>query len=315
MNNIFSNQIRESFIKKFDSSSYSLDEFISTYEQYIYLILDTKEKSLQKIYTYIELIVSFSDLYRILIHKRNQNMLTTEDYFYLSQLEEVIELDDLIPEISSVPSFLEQMLKAMVEFHNMPFLGKVSVMQSLSEEDYDYLNQICPILDEKEQYLREITLTDYVEHIENQTDKIILSEEYNVSPDHFVEEICGFMLNLSKYDYENFSNNIKDLLIPYYEYGKYTIDHDKSISQIPKENIEQIVSLFEDSDLENIIQEILYNRDILFALVDFFLNVYKSKKIFYEDGFQVTYQEVENYIENIEDEKVKQKMKYKKTRI
>ncbi len=83
MNKIYSEQIRNNFIKKFASSSsfYSLDEFVRNYEQYVYSILDTHVTSFQMLEINMELVVAFSDLYKILMHKRNQNILTTEDYF------------------------------------------------------------------------------------------------------------------------------------------------------------------------------------------------------------------------------------------
>ena len=131
----YSKQIRNNFTKKFSSSSlfYSLDEFISTYEQYIYLILDTDIPSFQKLEINMELVVAFSDLYKILMYKRNQNILTTEDYFYIAELDEVLEQSDLIPEISAVPALLEKSLKAMFEFRNMSFLGKQNVMRNLQK--------------------------------------------------------------------------------------------------------------------------------------------------------------------------------------
>lgn len=83
MNKIYSEQIRNNFIKKFSTSSsfYSLDEFVRNYEQYVYSILDTHVTSFQMLEINMELVVAFSDLYKILMHKRNQNILTTEDYF------------------------------------------------------------------------------------------------------------------------------------------------------------------------------------------------------------------------------------------
>lgn len=313
----YSKQIRNNFIKKFASSSffYSLDEFVNAYEQYIYLILDTDIPSFQKLEINMELVVAFSDLYKILMYKRNQNILTTEDYFYIAELDEVLEQSDLIPEISAVPALLEKSLKAMFEFRNMSFLGKQNIMRNLNADDHNYLSMINPFHEEeKNTYLREITLDDYIKHIESKVGKLSLQNDFSVMPEHFIEEICGFIKDLSKSDYENCANNIKDLLIFYYEYAKYTIDHNKKITQGSEDDNKYIVEAFETMSLENLVEEILYNHDFMYCLVDYYVNTYPLKEVIYEDG-NVDTKEVEAYVESIEDEKIKQKLKYKKTRI
>jgi hypothetical protein len=318
MEKTISNQIRENLLKRLQcclNSCCSLDEFTVIYEQFIYFELERSKNPIQKIYTYMELAVAFSDLYKLCIYKRNQNELTVEDYFYLSEIDDINDLEDVIVSASAAPIFLERMIKASLEFNELSFLGKETVMMSLNEDDHNYLSGIanCHEMD-KEIYLREIELTDYINHFETEAKRINQEENYYVMADHFTEEICSFLTNLSKYNYENFANNIKDLLIFYYEYGKYTIDHNKQIMQGSEEDIQSIVSLFEKMNIEDIIQESLYNHDLLFCIVDFYLNTYPLKKICYADE-QVPYQKVEKYMETITDEKIKQKLDYKKTRI
>lgn len=197
----------------------------------------------------------------------------------------------------------------------MSFLGKQNIMRNLTEEDNNYLNMINPFHEEeKEAYLREITLDDYIKHIEDKVKKLSLEEDFFVMPENFIEEICGFIKELSKNDYENFANNIKDLLIFYYEYAKYTIDHNKKITQGREDDAKYIVEAFESMSLENLVEEILYNHEFMYCLVDFYVNTYPLKKVIYEDG-NVDTKDFEAYVESLDDEKIKQKLKYKKTRI
>jgi hypothetical protein len=262
----------------------------------------------------MELLVIYSDFYKMLIEKRNQNKLNKEDYFYLQELDEVSNVDDIIIEISAVPSFLEQMLRLSIEFNELSFLGKVNVMNSLSEDDYNFLNSITSIEDiNKKTYLRDIELNDYINHIENENKQLTQDEIY-VNTDNFTEEICGFLINLSKYNYENYANNIKDLLIYYYEYAKYTLDNNKQITVGSNEDITSIVSLFEKMDIEFLIEEILYNHDFMFCIVDFYINTFPLNQICYQDE-NVTYKQIDDYIEANLDENIKQKVNYKKTRI
>jgi hypothetical protein len=311
MKKTYPDQIRENILKTLQnylSSCYSLEEFTAMYEQGIYFQLDQIKPSLKKIYTYLELAVTFSDLYKILIYKRNQNQLTIEDYFYLSEVDEIIDLDDVIVSVSASPILLERMLKASLEFQELSYLGKETMMMSLSEDDNHYLKGVSPFHEiDQEVYLRKIELTDYINHFKTESYRINQKESYYVMPDHFTEEICSFLTQLSKYNYENFRSNIKDLLIFYYAYGKYTLDFKKQITQGSMEDIQNIVSLFEQMDIEESIQNLLHNHDLLFCIVDFYLNIYPLKTIYYQDE-QVSYQTVEEYMKTISDEKIKQKL-------
>ena len=114
---------------------------------------------------------------------------------------------------------------------------------------------------------------------------------------------------------EKYINNIKDLLIFYYEWAKFDVMHEKTLIDEEIEGKEGFVSQFETSDFGEMGHDVLYDSNFLFFLVDFYCIVKENNTIHYKDGREITYCEVEKYVEHIDEEKVKEKMKYKKTRI
>lgn len=309
--------IRENFVSKFSSSNETLDEFIHMYEQRIYSMLDNKKPSSFKIYTYAEIMVAYSDFFKIMNIRKKQNIANVDDYYYLCSIDCISDTDDLIAEISAVPAFLEKILKSMYEFYMLSYLGKSNAFRSLSESEHEYLSNITQFhQEEAKSYLGEVTLEDYVFHFQMKQKIVDRNNEVStLYPEHIINEICGFITDLSKYDYENFQNNVKDLLIFYYEWVKYDCMHEKNLVDEDIEIKEDFIQQFESMSFDEMANDILYDQGFLFFLVDFYCMNAKKGGIGYEDGRIIKYSQVEKYIANIEDEKVKEKIKHKKTRI
>lgn len=311
------NMIRENFVYKFNESGFSINEFIREYEQRIYSMLDGRKLNELKIYTYTELMIAYCDFVKIMSYKKRQNVATLDDYYYLCSMDNIETSEDLLTEISVIPAFLEEILKSMYQFYMMSYLGRSNLFRNLSESENKYLSKITEFHTiEKEEYLDEVKLEDYLSHykmklkiLENNNDVEILNIE------HIIEEIRGFILNLSITNYENYLNNIKDLIIFYYEWTKYDCTHEKNLLEEEISIKEDFVSQFESMTFEEMGNEILCDQDFLFFLIDFYCTNSTKKVMYYEDGRYVEYSEVEKYVENLEDEKVKEKIKYKKTRI
>lgn len=308
--------IRESFVSKYNEYDYSFEEFIIDYKQKIYSLLDSKEINVFKLYTYAELMVAYSDFYKLMSLKKKQNIDTIDDYWYLCDIDCISDVDDLKVEISAVPGFLEKILKSMYEFYMLSFLGRSNLFRNLSELEDEYLTTITGFHQyEKEEYKREITLEDYILHFQMKQE--VLKSNHVVGDlniNHIIDEICGFITNLSKYDYENYQNNIKDLLIFYYEWVKYDCLHEKNLIDEDIEIKEEFILQFETMTFDDMANSSIYDYNFLFAIVEFYL-MNNNKGIYYEDGRKVEYSEVDKYIDSLEDDKVKEKIKYKKTRI
>lgn len=311
------NNIRENFVSKFSSSKLTLDEFIREYESRVYAFLGNKKPDIFKIYAYMEILVAYSDFFKLMSIRKKENIATVDDYYYLCSIDNIHNIDDLIMEVFIVPAFLEKILKSMYEFYMLSYLGRSNAYRSLTEDEKIYLSNFSSLFDEeKEFYERDVELEDYLFHYKMKQKIIESNNEISVlDTEHIINEICGYIVNLSKYNYENYVNNIKDLLIFYYEWAKFDVMHEKTLIDEEIEGKEGFVSQFETSDFGEMGHDVLYDSNFLFFLVDFYCIVKENNTIHYKDGREITYCEVEEYVEHIDEEKVKEKMKYKKTRI
>lgn len=260
------NNIRENFVSKFSSSNLTLDEFICLYESRIYTFLSNKQQVIFIIYTCMELVVAYSDFFKLMSIRKKENIATVDDYYYLCSVDNIHNVDDLIMEISIVPAFLEKILKSMYEFYMLSYLGRSNAYRSLTEDEKIYLSNFSSLFEEeKEFYERDVELEDYLFHYKMKQKIIENDNEISVlNTEHIINEICGYIVNLSKYNYENYINNIKDLLIFYYEWAKFDVMHEKTLIDEEIEGKEEFVSQFETLDFEEMGHDALYDSNFLF---------------------------------------------------
>ena len=316
-NKFILNNIRENFVAKLMSSNLTFDQFICEYEDIVYTILLSEEVNILTIYMYMELVVAYSDLFKLISYRKKENMATMDDYYYLKNIDNISNIDDLMSEIVAYPDFLEEILESMYEFYMLFYLGRSNVYHSLSENEMMYLSKLTSFFEEeKEIYTKDMELEDYLFHYKMKQKVFENDDEVSMlDTTHIIDEICGYITNLSKYNYDNYINNIKDLLIFYYEGVKFDVMHEKNLIHEKADDKKEFVSQFETLNFEEMGQEILYDSDFLFFLVEFYCVVKEHNTLYDEDGRKITYREVEEYVKNIDEEKVKEKMKYKKTRI
>lgn len=313
--NSFSKFVRERFnyLKNENKSK----NFSQIYEATLYERLNLKENHPLKIYTYLEIAVYFCDLYVMLTHKKKENLLTQEDYADFMVIDLITSFEELEEEMMMIPSFLEDCMEKSNEFYQLSFFGKANVFRHLSEEDHTFLSTINPFyLEEKEFYQREITEKDYLYHYETEMHKIQTNEQTaGVVSEHVIEEMIGFLKHLASENYENYMNNVKTFLIYHYEWSKYFVTHKEMMDPTEKETFESAVEIFETYSIPELAEELLYNDNYLFQIVDFYIATYPVASKYSYSGKKITYEEVKDYVEKNIDEDTLEKVKYKKTRI
>ena len=302
-----------------EEGDFDLDCALRDYEPYFYQRLDDNSRKYVDLFTTLELLTYYTDCYMVLNAKKKNVSLKTNDYNILTLFEFILDFDDLVAEISATPFLLEEMMKASLEFDSLSFLGKVNLYHYLEEEDKKRLLKMNPtFIEEQDVYSRFIETEDYIKHFEEQQTRYerLMGEEPSQSiKDAIITEICGFLKNLSLYDYENYINNIKDMAIFHYEYLKYAYDSKIELALYHREEMKEVIAYFEEQDMSTLAMDLFssYNYGYLKEMVWFYLENYS--KGFLEDttGIKIPYEEVVAYTES--NPKSKEKIKDKKTRI
>lgn len=299
-------EIRENFKIKYESSNETLDDFIKLYEEQVYTILDNHGISLSKLYLYLELLVAYGDMYKMLAYKNRETMLTEEEYALLDLKKEIEDADDLIATISATPGILNPMFKAMIAFYDLSYLGKYNVINSLSESDNTYLEElILTHAGEKEEYTKEIELLDYVNYFNGETQKA----HDTIDVTHFITGIAGFIKNLAKHNYENYVSNIRGLFAFCYEWGKYFIDHDKACLE-GFEEVEEFIEVFEKYSLLDLEEEASNNDTLLEMLIDFYINMEPMKEMRDTKGNVITLEVAKQYVLTTSAPETKEKLQF-----
>ncbi len=284
----------------------NMDSLVTYYQQLTY-----EQISYFSTFIYLELATYYGDLYLILNQKKKELQLRKEDYPVLDLLYAIESYDDLVAIVSSDPSFLEEMMRSSLQVHELAYLGKVNLYHKLEQEDIDSILHIFPVfIEEVEKYKQEIEPIDYVNHFEAELEKCITMDVFpNLDGEHILTELCGFLKGLSAYDYENYSNNVIEMASFHYEYLKYLTDFHYEVNMYTKEEMQHMIAYFESVSLFDLATDLLYkdNYDYLRTIVEFYVQVYPRKKIFDNEGREISYREVCHYTEK--NEKVKEKIK------
>ena len=300
------------------NGDYDLDCALRDYELSFYQRLDDNSNPYFSFFTTLELLTYYTDFYMVLNAKKKEVALDTKEFELLTLCTDIHDYDDLVAEISATPFLLEEMMKASLKVEGLSFLGKMNLYHYLEEEDKEIILKVNPtFIEEEETYSRFIEPKDYIRHFKEQIQKYerVKEEAPHLVKEAFVTEICGFLKNLSIYDYENYINNMKDMAIFHYEYLKYIHDFKIEIALYDKEEIEEVIQYFEDGDIPTLAADLFssYNYGYLKEMIWFYLENYEKGFLEDKQGGKITYEEVCAYTEN--NDEIKEKMQYKKTRI
>lgn len=310
-------ELREIFYSDYEKSEMMKHEFLQEYVYLLYEIESTKFEGPQNFTVHFQQAVmymmGYTDMYLILNHKAKELMLSSEDYYIQGLMDSISDFEDVKIAVSSDPNFLEKMLESILDYKELPFLSRMNLARSLSTSDSEYLSKISPFFkEEQELYTKKVELDDYIKYFNDRTSQL---EDLGTSvlEESILLELAGFLKNLSKFDYNNYMENIKDLLIYYYSWSKFDLNHKNKLIEIDEEEKSIFVSEFENTSFSEIGEIVIHDDDFLRYILEFYIYTKPKDKIYYEDGQEVKYEQVEEYLETLEEPKVKEKLKYKKS--
>ncbi len=301
------------------NGGYDLDCALRDYEPSFYQRLDDISNPYFSFFTTLELLTYYTDFYMVMNAKKKEVALDIEEFELLTLCVDIHNFDDLVAEILATSFLLEEMMKASLKVEGLSFLGRTHLYHYLEEEDKENILKINPTFMEEEQiYNRFIEPKDYIYHFKEQLrkyERVMGEEAPHLVKDAVVEEICGFLKNLSLYDYDNYVGNIEEMALFHYAYLKYASTLQMELALYTKEEIEEVIQYLEEEDMPTLAADLFSscNYGYLKEMVWFYLE--NQEKGFLEDqkAGKITYEEVCAYIEK--DKKTKEKIKDNKTRI
>lgn len=304
MENI-SKKIRKNNYKNFEfilnNGLASLEELFSVETMETYL-LQTSDNPMAKILIDMKLAIGYSDLYKILMHKKAEGTLNYEERGLLTIASTITDFGDLNAEISVNPEFLKNIIKAMYTFESMSGLGKINLVKNLSAYDNNQLSEINPLHQEDlNNYNKKITLDMCYKFFNNLCKK--LSQDSDDNPfmtDNVIEEISGFLRKLSIYDRENYDELIMELLITDYKWSKYTIS--KEVDKNALGRIEQFEKFNENILSQLSIELVDYLNDILESYFNY------RRAIDNSELTEVTEDQIDEYFSKNIKPKIKEKI-------
>lgn len=306
-------KVHYDFIKDYyENFDVDKEEYLFNKAYKLYYFLDLPSNDLFNIYATSILMIAYEDMFLLLNHKKKEGILTMKDFYNIYIMDGIEDYTDLKSEVSANPDFFVRLLDSIIEFGTLGLLGKKNLVKTLSDNEKDYLKNISSFHDEYEKYSEQMDTKEYIEYFGNRA-KLLSDDEYKIDTSNIIEEITGYIINLSKYDYENYANNVKDLLIYYYEWVKYDSTHDFKLFKDAKDDNIIFINAFEETSLEELISDSVSDFDFVWTLVSFYIEGHYTNSKYNCEKELIIYDEVEKYIETNED--AKEKIKYKKTRI
>ncbi len=248
--------------------------------------------SLQQAFIYM---IGYTDMYLLMNHKAKELRMKREDYYYKTIMDYIENFDDLKISVSTDQPFFKKLLESIIEYYNLPFLSKMNLAYNIKEEDKQYLSEISVFFkEEQELYTKEVELDDYVKYFIDKINDI--QEDYPIYEEQIVVELVGFLKNLSKFNYANYMDNIKDLLTYYYEWVKYDVGHKNNLLEVKGDYKIEFVSYFENLRMEEMVEMISGDDGFLELLLEFYVTTKPNGKVYYQTGEAVSYEEVKEYI-------------------
>lgn len=295
MEQILSNDVIRNFILKMifndGVKNIEVDENFHIYlvSQEILEMYNSDIKLLQNIANGI-FEIAYLDAYKVLNLKNRESNLTYEEIEIYNKISSILNFQELENAVLSIDTFLEDLLKYVLEFYRYNILRKIKTVKALTSAQCSSLLYNFKLFDndfmEYENLVNLNTLIDYYKK-EMKVYEMTPIDTGAISA-NLSEEIIGFIKSLAGMDFDAFETLMEEIIQTDYKWSKYLVDKKIFNNIIDIGDFEEKVEMYENNSLDSLIlEEVLIDDYYLSALIDGIIltkcdNLYLDKNIINE---------------------------------
>ena len=295
MEQILSNDVIRNFILKMifndGVKNIEVDENFHIYlvSQEILEMYNSDIKLLQNIANGI-FEIAYLDAYKVLNLKNRESNLTYEEIEIYNKISSILNFQELENAVLSIDTFLEDLLKYVLEFYRYNILRKIKTVKALTSAQCASLLYNFKLFDndfmEYESLVNLNTLIDYYKK-EMKVYEMTPIDTGAISA-NLSEEIIGFIKSLAGMDFDAFETLMEEIIQTDYKWSKYLVDKKIFNNIIDIGDFEEKVEMYENNSLDSLIlEEVLIDEYYLSALIDGIIltkcdNLYLDKNIINE---------------------------------
>jgi len=295
MEQILSNDVIRNFILKMifndGVKNIEVDENFHIYlvSQEILEMYNSDIKLLQNIANGI-FEIAYLDAYKVLNLKNRESNLTYEEIEIYNKISSILNFQELENAVLSIDTFLEDLLKYVLEFYRYNILRKIKAVKALTSAQCASLLYNFKLFDndfmEYESLVNLNTLIDYYKK-EMKVYEMTPIDTGAISA-NLSEEIIGFIKSLAGMDFDTFETLMEEIIQTDYKWSKYLVDKKIFNNIIDIGDFEEKVEMYENNSLDSLIlEEVLIDDYYLSALIDGIIltkcdNLYLDKNIINE---------------------------------
>lgn len=276
MEQILSNDVIRNFILKMifndGVKNIEVDENFHIYlvSQEILEMYNSDIKLLQNIANGI-FEISYLDAYKVLNLKNRESNLTYEEIETYNKISSILNFQELENAVLSIDTFLEDLLKYVLEFYRYNILRKIKTVKALTSAQCASLLYNFKLFDndfmEYESLVNLNTLIDYYKK-EMKVYEMTPIDTGAISA-NLSKEIIGFIKSLAGMDFDTFETLMEEIIQTDYKWSKYLVDKKIFNNIIDIGDFEEKVEMYENNSLDSLILEkVLIGDYYLSALID-----------------------------------------------
>lgn len=276
MEQILSNDVIRNFILKMifkdGVKNIEVDENFHIYlvSQEILEMYNSDIKLLQNIANGI-FEIAYLDAYKVLNLKNRESNLTYEEIEIYNKISSILNFQELENAVLSIDTFLEDLLKYVLEFYRYNILRKIKTVKALTSAQCASLLYNFKLFDndfmEYESLVNLNTLIDYYKK-EMKVYEMTPIDTGAISA-NLSEEIIGFIKSLAGMDFDTFETLMEEIIQTDYKWSKYLVDKKIFNNIIDIGDFEEKVEMYENNSLDSLIfEEVLIDDYYLSALID-----------------------------------------------
>lgn len=234
--------------------------------------------------------IAYLDAYKVLNLKNRESNLTYEEIEIYNRISSILNFQELENAVLSIDTFLEDLLKYVLEFYRYNILRKMKTIKALTSAQCAFLLYNFKLFDndfmEYDSLVNLNTLIDYYKK-EMKIYEMTPIDTGAISA-NLSEEIIGFIKSLAGMDFDSFETLMEEIIKTDYKWSKYIVDKKNFNNVVDIGDFEEKVEMYENNSLDSLIlEEVLIDDYYLNTLIDGVIltkgdNLYLDKSIINE---------------------------------
>lgn len=215
--------------------------------------------------------IAYLDAYKVLNLKNRESNLTYDEIEIYNKISSILNFQELENAVLSIDTFLEDLLKYVLEFYRYNILRKIKTVKALTSAQCASLLYNFKLFDndfmEYESLVNLNTLIDYYKK-EMKVYEMTPIDTGAISA-NLSKEIIGFIKSLAGMDFDTFETLMEEIIQTDYKWSKYLVDKKIFNNIIDIGDFEEKVEMYENNSLDSLIlKKVLIGDYYLNALID-----------------------------------------------